>query len=41
MKIKTTFIPNNASAVKSIEKSILIGDIATALNPSIIRQPMS
>ena len=35
MKIKATFILNNAAAVISIEKSIQIGDIAAAMNPSI------
>ena len=35
MKIKATFILYNADAVKSIEKSIQIGDIAAAMNPSI------
>ena len=36
MKIKTTSIQNNADAVKSIEKSIQIGDIAAAMNPFIV-----
>ena len=35
MKIKTTFILNNADAAKSIESWIPIGDIAAAMNPSM------
>ena len=35
MKIKTTFILNNADAVKSIENWIQIGDIAAAMNPDM------
>ena len=35
MKIKTTFILNNAEAVKSFENWIQIGDIAAAMNPSM------
>ncbi len=41
MKIKITFIPNNVGAVKSIEKSIRIGDIAAAMNPSIVLERCS
>ncbi len=33
MKIKTTFIMNNADAVESTENWIQIGDIAAATNP--------
>ena len=35
MKIKTTFILNNADAVKSIENWMPIGDSAAAMNPSM------
>jgi hypothetical protein len=34
MRIKTTFILNNADPVKNIENLMQIGDIAAAMNPS-------
>jgi hypothetical protein len=36
IKIKITFIQNNADAVESLENSIQTGDIATAMNPFMV-----